>query len=140
MTVSRGTAAYQMIGDSRLGVNFGSRQMDGKITNIQGRRGNGKTFSAAGQIDYDTGNFPSGRSVFGVDYSGLLTVGTDRIAIDGRAIGGFFGNPDGGGTSAVQAIDGTPGTDAARSIGVSNMTTRLNGEAASGQIRIIGQN
>lgn len=139
MKVSKGPASYQMVGDSRLAVNFGSHQMDGKITNIQGQRGNGTTFSAAGEIDYDTGTFPTGRNVFGVDYNGVITVGKDRIALDGTALGGFYGNPTGGGTSAIQALDGTPGTQILNGVQISNMNASLNGQPATGEILIIGQ-
>lgn len=139
MKVSKGAVSYEMVGDSRLAVNFGTHQMGGNITNIQGQRGNGTTFSAGGQIDYETGVFPTGRNVFGVDYDGVITVGKDRIALDGRAVGGFYGNPSGGGTSAIQAVDGTPGTEIIEGTRISNMTARLNGQPATGQILIIGQ-
>ena len=126
MTVFRGIASHHMVGDTRLGINFVSSQMDGEITNIQDRRRNVNTFFAASQIDYDIGNFPTGRNIFDINYDGALTIGTNRIAIDGKAVGGFYKNSSRGRTSAVQAIDGTLGTDAARSISVLNTTTRLN--------------
>ena len=134
LKVSRGSASYSIVGDSRLNLDFGSRQMSGAITNLQGSRGNGTTFSAPGRITYDTGAIRAGQNVFTLDYDGSFSVGSDRIALDGRAIGGILG-PN---ASAIQALDGTPGTDIVKG-SVPNMTVQVNGQPAVGELLIIGQ-
>ena len=134
LKVSRGSASYFIVGDSRLNLNFGSRQMSGGITNMQGRRGNGTTFSAPGRITYDTGAIRTGQNVFTLGYDGSLSAGNDRIALDGTAVGGILG-PNG---SAIQALDGTPGTDIVKG-SIPNMTVQLNGQPAVGELLIIGQ-
>jgi hypothetical protein len=131
-----------MVGDSRLAVNFGSREMTGAITNIEGQRSNGSTFAAPGKITYDNGFFErQNRSVFAVDYAGDLTVDNKKIAVDGTVIGAFAGNRANAAIkpSAIQALDGTPGSTIGNS-GITNMTATVNGQSAIGQILITGQN
>lgn len=143
ITAKRGAINYEMIGDSRLTMNFGTRQMGGNITNVAGRRGNGSTFAAPGQITYSTGQFPTGGSrLFAVDYNGRVNAGGDQIALRGEAIGSFSGNRSSGPirTTAIQAVDGSPGSDVAKATGLPNMTATVNGQAAVGQILIVGQN
>lgn len=134
LKVSRGTASYAMVGDSRLDLDFGSRQMSGGITNLQGSRENGTTFSAPGRITYDTGAIRTGQNVFTLDYDGNLSVGNDSIALNGTAVGGILGSN----ASAIQALDGTPGTDIVKN-SISSMTVEVNGQPAVGEMLILGQ-
>ena len=134
LKVSRGTASYSIVGDSRLNLDFGSRQMSGGITNLQGQRGNGTTFSAPGRITYDTGAIRAGQNVFTLDYDGNLSVGNDRIALNGTAVGGILGANG----SAIQALDGTPGTDIVKN-SIPSMTVQVNGQPAVGEMLILGQ-
>jgi hypothetical protein len=143
LSVSQGGQTYEMVGDSRLAVNFGNREMTGGITNIEGQRSNGNTFAAPGKITYDNGRFSNqNRSVFAVDYEGDLTVGNKKIAVDGTAIGAFAGNRPNATIkpSGIQAFDGTPGSTIGDSTGLTNMTATVNGQSAIGQILITGRN
>lgn len=144
ITVVQGTKNYSIVGDSRLTMDFDNRQMGGGITNLEGRTGDGSPFAATGTIDYSTGKFPnSGTSpVFGTAYKGNLNVADNTIALEGRAVGSFLGNRDSGTVRprAIQALDGTAGSDVAKSAGFSNMTATINGRTATGQLLIVGQN
>lgn len=143
LTVSQGGQTYEMVGDSRLAVSFGSRVMTGGISNIEGQRSNGSTFAAPGRISYDNGRFASGnRSVFAVDYAGNLAVDNKKIAVDGTAIGAFYGNRTNTAIkpSGIQALDGTPGSTIGDTTGIRNMTATVNGQSAIGQILITGRN
>jgi hypothetical protein len=143
LSVSQGGQTYEMIGDSKLAVNFGNSKMTGGVTNIEGRRSNGSTFAAPGKIAYDNGEFDSlNRNVFAVDYAGSLAVGNKTIAVDGAAVGAFFGNRPNAAikTSGFQALAGTRGSQIGNSTGLTNMTATVNGQPAIGQIFITGRN
>ncbi|SHF82961.1 hypothetical protein SAMN05444339_1158 [Loktanella atrilutea] len=143
MTVSQGAKSYQMVGDSRVAVDFGSRAVTGNVKNIQGRRENQSTFTASGGIDYSNGTLGTGRSanILAFDYAGNLKVGSDKIGLDGTAIGALYDNPASGKTppQGLQALDGTPSSQIGQSVRTPNMTATVNGKTAVGQIYVGGR-
>ena len=143
MTVNQGAKLYEMIGDSRVTVDFGSRAVTGDIKNIQGRREDKSTFTAGGGINYSNGRLATGRSanILTFDYAGDLKVGRDTIGLDGTAIGGLYDNPASSKTlpQALQALDGTPTSQIGQSVGITNMTATVNGKTAVGQIYVGGR-
>jgi hypothetical protein len=141
LSVSQGGQAYEMIGDSKLAVNFGNSEMTGNVTNVEGRRSNGSTFAAPGKITYDNGRFErQNRNVFAVDYEGDLAVDNKKISVDGTAIGAFYGNRSNAAIkpSGFLAVDETP--DNANTTPLTNMTATVDGKSANGTVFITGRN
>jgi hypothetical protein len=141
LSVSQGGQTYEMIGDSKLAVNFGNSEMTGGVTNVEGRRSNGSTFAAPGKIAYDNGLFEKqNRNIFTVDYAGNLAVDNKKIAVDGTAIGAFYGNRPNAAIkpSGFLAVDET--ADNANTTPLTNMTATVDGKSANGSIFITGRN
>ncbi len=141
LTVSQGGQKYEMVGDSKLAVSFSREEMTGGITNFEGRRTNGSTFTAPGKIEYDNGIFFN-QSVFAVDYAGSLAVDNKKIAVDGAAFGAFLRSSSNATTkpSGIQAFDGTSDSTIGKSTGITNMTATVDGKSAIGEILITGRN
>ena len=141
---TRGSAEYNLIGDSALTVDFASERMSGQASNFRGFNGSGGTFAAPGQITYSGGQIGVGGNpaAFSLTYRGSLDAGGDQLALRGNATGGFSGNRTGGQirTRSVLGISGTPGSLTVQNGGTPNMVATVNGAPAVADFTFIGEN
>jgi hypothetical protein len=144
LSVDGFTNSYAMTGDSRLTVNFANDDMSGGVTNFRGVDENGRGVNVGGQIAFTDGLVGSdGTSgLFAVDFNGNLTAGSDRMALDGIAIGYFEGNRTSGSirTRAIQAFSGTSGSFFADQGFRPSMTATMNGNSAVADFAFVGEN
>ncbi|WP_394152688.1 hypothetical protein [Loktanella salsilacus] len=144
LSVEGFTNSYAMTGDSRLTINFANDDMSGGVTNFRGVDETGRGVNVAGQIAFTDGLVGSDDTsgLFAVDFNGNLTAGSDRIALDGIAIGNFEGNRTSGNirTRAIQAVSGTSGSFIVDQGFPPSMTATMNGNTAIADFAFVGEN
>jgi hypothetical protein len=100
--------------------------------------------NVGGQINYTDGLVGSDTTsgLFVVDFDGNLTAGSDRIALDGVAVGNFEGNRTSGSirTRALQAVSGTSGSFVVDQGVPVSMTATMNGSFAIADFAFVGEN
>lgn len=144
LLIERGAVNYYMIGDSTLTMDFDKNAMSGNAKNFEGGTGSDRLFAASGQVNYTSGRIGTGleTGLFTTNYNGTLGVLGDTINIRGTALGNFQGNRVTGAirTKAIQAVDGTPGSDVDLAGLPASMTATVNGKSAIGLFVMAGEN
>ena len=98
MRVENPAQVLVLYGDSAIAVDFAGNTVTGTLDNFFGTTGRGNVADYAGEVTIDGGTLRDGVSI---DYSGVLTAGSDRLVLGGTADGQFLNQP----VSAIAVTD-----------------------------------
>ncbi|MFZ3581273.1 hypothetical protein ACOI1H_03755 [Loktanella sp. DJP18] len=139
----QGKAQYYLIGKSSLTVNFANERVIGTATGFRGYNSANRGILAPGKLTYSGGQIDTATNPveLSLSYQGSLDAGGDTIAMQGDAVGGFWGNRTSGAirTRGITAVSGTVGS-AVDQAGAPNMTATVNGKTAIVDFIITGEN